>query len=151
MKARFGDVEFDVESEEDIRMLLNVVGVEDLETEMSAKEYAEAKGEAQAAYMGKSEHWRHWTAKEDAIVMKFKPKEALKLLKRTKYAISMRRKKLKDKVKKTLEHWEKFEDSIIKQNVPREAFKLLGGKRSINAIYMRRKTMGFAVPRKNNE
>jgi len=114
MKARFGDVEFDVETERDIEMLLNVVGVEEVEEpyleKQTAKEYAEAKGEAQDAYMGKP-------------------------------------KKRKRKGHK-LEYWEKFEDSIIKQNSPREAFRLLAGKRSKNAIYMRRKHLNVTVERK---
>jgi hypothetical protein len=121
MKARFGDVEFDVETERDIEMLLDVVGKEEpyLETDefrmvkkQTAKEYAKAKGEAQDAYMGKA-----------------KPKG--------------RRKGHK------LEYWEKFEDSIIKQNTPREAFRLLAGKRSKNAIYMRRKHLNVTVERKH--
>jgi len=169
MKAKVGQMEFEIIDENDVKIFLNIIKEREQDIEqkdIEQKEHLEAKKRiATAKISKKTMKGRLWTKEEDDIVINNFPKKAFSLLSgRTKAAINNRKMRLNtvliSKYKKSHEEkvserfWTEKEDEIIKNNSPKKAKKFLPN-RSMQAIYLRRIKLGIseevAKKRKNVE
>jgi len=165
LKAKVGQIEFELETKQDVKILLNAVEqkgdllqkIEEVSKQKPSKLFIKKKRKYK-----KSRKHKAWTSEEDEIVMSKSPKRAAKLLHgRTIPAIYNRKMRLSDGslVKKTNKRkkskripWTNSEDEIVKKYSPEEATKYLPN-RTKRAVYSRRIKLGVSgrkTPKKHS-
>jgi len=177
MKAKIGQIEFELETKQDVEILLNAVEKKkDLAMvlkqkieEVSERKPSELFTKKKRKY-SKSRKFKSWTESEDEIVKNNTPKRASKLLHgRTLPAVYNRKMRLtrfssglssdlvivqskKKRVSSKHIPWSNSEDEIVKKYSPEDAAKYLPNRTKL-AVYGRRIKLGISgrkVPKKHS-